>query len=435
MNKRDPRNGKLFSLIIVALMLLAGCKPGNIEESTELPTGTPSSSPTETHLPPPLITESATPIRVNITSGPFKMVIPLAEIVTGSVESLSSTSDGSIWLITHKEVVRILENDLDVYLDYYAGQFVGADSKGRVWIVSEDTSQISAWNGNTWKTYGADSGWIPLDTDLFWEVYPGLSEFQGNLWLATSQDTRSFDGEKWAVFTRQNMGMVPPLYEDLMPRFTVKVFENGIVWVGGCDWGGPGPSGGGGLRWLENGIWQGESSPGDTGCVNNFVEDSSGRVWVGIDSGLWRYDPASGEWQEFELPESPIQDMRFGFIDSLAVDAQDEVWPVMVLCGGASCFGNCVLYHLVNEQWQQVGQVGEYDYGYWGPVFDATGNPWIHWEGGIYRIVQGIPELESPLLGRVSTVDIYGRIWHIASYENRDMLWVMDENASGPERP
>jgi hypothetical protein len=106
--------------------------------------------------------------------------------------------------------------------------------------------------------------------------------------------------------------------------------------------------------------------------------DSIGRTWAGVDSHLWRYDPASDNWYEFAAPDPPIADMRFGFIDSLAIDADNSAWPVLILCGGASCYGNSVLYHFHDEQWTQVGEVGEFDGGYWGPVFDAAGMAWLY---------------------------------------------------------
>jgi hypothetical protein len=119
--------------------------------------------------------------------------------------------------------------------------------------------------------------------------------------------------------------------------------------------------------------------------------------------------------------------MRYGFIDSLAVDSYDTVWPVLVLCGGASCYGNSVLYHFHDELWTQVGEVGEFDAGYWGPLFDATGNAWLQWDGGIYQIRGDSPELVSPLAGRFGTMDNNGRVWFVAPDNGRDTLWVLDD--------
>ena len=355
------------------------------------------------------------------------MVLPIDAITTDTVESLISTSNGSLWLITREMIIRILENEPEVYLSDYPGKFVGLDDLGRVWVVSEDTSEISAWDGKTRTTFGADNGWTPLNENSFWQVYSGVGDIDGGFWLPTSQDVRYFDGKNWVVFSRQELGMEPPVYEDLMPRFMVKVAKSGTVWVGECDWGGPGPFGGGGLRWLEDGTWQGVTSPAASGCVNAYIEDQLGRVWVGIDSNLWRYDPASGDWLEFGTPPPPIKDTRFGYFVSLSLDLKDEVWPVLDLCGGASCYGSSVLYHLQDAQWNQIGELAEYDDRYWGPIFDNAGTGWLGWQGGIYRIKNDTPELVSPKAGRFGTVDGLGRIWFVAELEGKETLWVMNE--------
>jgi hypothetical protein len=316
-----------------------------------------------------------------------------------------------------------------VYLTDEEGEIAGIDSAGRVWVVSEDAAQISAWNGQAWSTYGAEAGWTQLADDYYRYVRGGQSDPLGRVWFATSQDVRSFDGDQWSVYSPQEMGMQPPTGEDLMADFEVTVLRSGAVWISECDWGGPGPFGGRGVRWLEDGIWQGASAPVASGCAIAIAEDNAGRVWAGVDSSLWRYDPATGAWEEFAAPESPITEMHFGFIDSLSVDASDTVWPVLVLCGGASCFGNCALYHLEGERWTQVGETGEYDSGYWGPLFDASAGAWVYWAGGMYQIKENSPELVSPLAGRLGAVDKGGRLWLVAPEQGRDMLWVLDDQA------
>jgi hypothetical protein len=433
----------MFSILSVVLAILTvGCQPVAMRVSTitptnipfptispvSLPTDTPVILPTPTGIPTPVYTPtSGSPLDTAVTSGPFKMVIPVDEVLSGTVESLVSTADGTLWLITEQDIAKILDTTLTVYLTGIAGEVAGIDSTGRVWVVNEETTEISAWNGQAWTTYGVDAGWTPLTDDTYQYVHGGLSDLQGRIWFTTSQDVRAFDGNQWTVYTPQEMGMGPMLYEDLMASFEVTVLPSGRVWVSECDWGGPGPFGGRGIRWLDDGVWQGASSPVASGCAIAIAEDSLGQVWMGVDSNLWRYDPASGDWTEFSLPEPPIAEMRFGFIDSLVVDPHDTVWTILVLCGGASCYGNCVLYHFRDELWTQVGEVGEYDSGYWGPIFGADAVPWLYWDGGIYRISGNSPELMSPLMGRFSAKDNSGRLWLVAPDKGRDMLWVLDD--------
>jgi hypothetical protein len=108
----------------------------------------------------------------------------------------------------------------------------------------------------------------------------------------------------------------------------------------------------------------------------------------------------SDTWEEFPHL-NPIADMRFGFVNSISVDPDDTVWSILVLCGGASCYGNSVLYHL-QMKLEPDRRSQRIRYGYWGPLFDATGIAWIFWTGGIYRIQGDAPELVSPwLAGKV----------------------------------
>lgn len=420
---------KVICLLILITLVLVACAPAQAPSPMETASKSPTNTPVAAATPTAVVIEvTSTSVTPPVSSGPFKLFTYIDEVLAGSVSTLLAAEDGSLWLVSSQDVVKISGDEPVVFLEDYKGQLAGVDAAGRVWVVSEDTAQISTWDGQLWSAYAEADGWVPLAGN-YGSVSGGQSDLQDRLWFATTQDVRVFDGEKWAITTRNIMGMAPPVYEDLMQTFNIKTLKNGEVWVGECDWGGPGPFGGGGVRWLAGGEWQGSTSPAASGCVNALVEDALGRVWVGVDSSLWRYDPANGDWVVFPSPETPIAEMRFGFLDSLAVDPANEAWAELVLCGGASCYGSSALYHLRDEEWIQVGTVGEYDSGYWGPVFDANGTPWVYWEGGIYRINEDVPELVSPLAGQVSARGSDGRVWFVAPHEKRDALWVLDEKA------
>ena len=172
------------------------------------------------------------------------------------------------------------------------------------------------------------------------------------------------------------------------------------------------------------GTWHGADSPVASGCATTIVEDNSGNVWLGVEENLWRYAPSSGAWTEFAPPEPPIEG-RFGFLDDLAVDPSGDPWPMIVICGGASCYGNIALYHVHDGTWTQIGGVAEYDL-QWGPIFGADGTAWIFWGRGVYRAVEDIPELMAPLYARSVVTGGSGRVWFLAWYEGRDWLWALD---------
>jgi len=442
MNMRYGRREALPTMLAALAMLSASCQlfarqVSRVTPTLELrPTPSPGLAATDTSLIPtaptlvPVPMDTATPgspPATAATSGPFRLDIPVDDAVSGTVEALSSTADGTLWLITNQGIAKLEDTTWTPYLTSSTVGIAGIDAVERVWVVNEDATQISAWNGEAWTTYGIDAGWTPLTDDYYQYVRGGQSDLLGRIWFATSQDVRVFDGNQWAVYTPQEMGMGPSAYDDVETRFGVAISRSGMVWVSECDWGGPGPMGGQGIRWLDQGTWRGASSPVASGCAMAIADDSLGRVWAGVGRRLWRYDPASGDWTTFASPEPPIVDMRFGFIDSLAVDPHDTVWTVFVLCGGASCYGTNVLYHFHDNLWTQVGEVAQSGYGYWGPIFDAVGMPWLSWDGGIYRIEGDSPELASPLVGRFGAMDNTGRVWFVAQYEGRDALWVLDE--------
>lgn len=413
----------VFLLFIFALLwfMTVGCQTAKKQLPTEKQkkTSPPEVVPTKTKPP-----STATSLPTESSSGSFEMVSSLDEIVTGKFKTLTSTEDGTVWLVTDRAVARIVEESLTIYLPEYDGDFAGVSAGGLIWVVSKDGTQISSWNGQEWNIYGENKGWTPLKQDYFHFVKGGQSDLQKRIWFATSQDVRMLDGEKWRVYSPSDMGMVQPEYEDLIPGFNMTILQGGRVWVTECDWGGPGPFGGRGIRWLENGTWRGAASLVASGCATALSEDGSGHVWTGVDKNLWRYDTISDAWTKSDPPESPLTDMRFGFIESLAVDSAGTVWAVFDLCGGASCYGYSALYTFYDGEWTLVGKPAQYD-SYWGPIFEVSGSGWFAWEGGIYNVEEGRIELISDLKSRSGVLGRNGWLWFVAPVNGQDTLWVL----------
>jgi hypothetical protein len=331
--------------------------------------------------------------------------------------------------VTGRSVAQRTDNTWSIYLADFVGDVVGIDAAGRVWVLGEDRSAIAAWDGSGWTGYGAEEGWapIPLEGDRFASMGWGKSGGSGDFWLATPQDVRVFDGEGWTVFSPQEMGMGEIGPEELWAEFTVEVAEStGTVWVGECDWGAIGPFGGQGVRRFDGQTWHGTGSPVSSGCATAIEEDGAGRVWMGIDDRLWRYDPASGQWTELAPPESPVDALRFGFVHGIGLDRSDEPWPAMVLCG-ASCYGKIVPYHVHDGDWVQIGEALEY-YGLpYRLVTGPAGQTWLLCEGNVFRIVEDVPEPVTGTYVQHVTVDVNGQAWFVASHEGQDTLWTIEE--------
>ena len=413
---------------------IAACQPPPTRvstmpfESTQITVG---SQPSTAGIPLPTVAvKTLTPAdspTAQVYAGQARLIAPVEVLVSDRVTGLQPAADGGVWLITDQEVARLHDGTVEVYLSEMIGKPAGIDSAGKVWIASEDGTQISAWHGRGWGVFNGEAGWLPLDEWSNGYVNMAHGGMQNGVWFGTPQDVRVFGGISWSVYTPEQMGMKPPVDTELRRDFKVLCAHDDSVWVVGCDWGGPGPFGGGGVRWYADGEWHGKHTPTASGCASAIAEGETGNIWVGVNSSLWLYEAASDLWTEFPAPEVPVPDMRFGYIESLSADPGGDTWAVYALCGGASCFGLRALYHLYDSQWHQVGNPAEYSNSTWGLLIDPSGTGWLAWSGGVYRLKTDSLELAAPLESTFGACDSGSRLWFVAAHEGADALWVIED--------
>jgi hypothetical protein len=267
---------------------------------------------------------------------------------------------------------------------------------------------------------------MPLADAWFRYVRAEQNDGLGRFWVATSQDVRVFDGVRWTVFTPTEMGLGESSAEDLMPDLGITVLDSGEAWVHDCLWGGPGPMGGRGVRWFDGQTWHSADAPISTGCATVIRQDSAGRIWLGVGPDLWRYDPAAGEWVTFRPTETPpFGAARYGVVRDVVPDSSTGAWVTFLLCGGASCDTD-VIYHLHGGIWAQLTDQPGYG-GQQKLVLDASGDPWLFWQGGIYRVTDDVPELVGEMAPDIASVtaDAAGQIWFVAPDQGRDTLWTL----------
>jgi hypothetical protein len=223
------------------------------------------------------------------------------------------------------------------------------------------------------------------------------------------------------------MGMPGEPEEDLVQVLhLVADTRSDDVWIGSCTWGGPGPFGGGGVRWftnLESG-WQGTDSPVADGCAITIRADDSGMVWAGVDASVWRHDTRSQEWFHIAPPEEvPLGRARFGYVSDLLVTPAGDLWVLFGLCGGASCYDD-LLYHYRDGVWRQLSETPSYS-GMQHLVQGADGAVWVIGREGIYTAGETIHNV-APLSARAFCVDeTRGGIWFVASYQGQETLfWI-----------
>jgi hypothetical protein len=397
--------------------------PASETPTTQQPTPTPRAptatpEPTATSPPPtqpatatPTTAPSPTPPAGAPTqSGPLQLVDLIPPALLGQVTGLRADADGDLWVFATYGYALWRDGQWTVQPSDRDQILIGVDDAERMWLfVEKDGSKIYFRDGGAALTL-ADAGWLPVPNPAPLEGQGVLTDKAGRVWLATEQDVRAFDGTRWTIFAAPDMGMPPPPDPDVFTMFTLKLAEeSGQIWVGECDWIGPGPMGGGGARWFDGQAWRGADSPVASGCVFEIEEDSLGRVWVGLDADLWRYDPAADEWMRFGPPQ-PTERPRIGYVADIAIDPTGEPWPLFALCGGASCVGEIVRYRLQDGAWTQIGDLN-YDM----PqtlVFDGAGTPWLL-GGGMYRVEanQPVKPLANPLAVQAVAVDGVGRVW------------------------
>lgn len=363
------------------------------------------------------------PVESNETAGPFQAVAPIDLPVTiGS--QLRTFDDEIIWLITGGQVASFqMETDTwEILFDEYPGELIDVDTLGRVWVLGDGGAEISVWRGGQWSSYDQAQGWSALKSS---PIRGGIAiSHLDQVWLATPEDVRVFDGQRWMIFSPEDMNMPPPEIEDGYSEFNL-TYVSGVnqIWVSECDWIGPGPNGGRGVRWYDGTTWKGVESPVATGCATALQEDEQGDIWVGLDSGLWRFNILSEEWQHYPTPDPPEGWNRFGFVNQLNLAPDGDPWVTMQLCDGASCFGGLARYHLSAGEWTLLGEV-EREEGYFNRfIFDVDKTPWLLTDAGLYKIVADVPEYIAPLSVWDVVVENDGDTWVGAYFEGQNYLW------------
>jgi hypothetical protein len=403
---------------LAAALFLAACRPTGVASTpgafaTSGPAASPTPQPafTPTHSPEPIVRE-----------GPFRLIAPIPDdAIRGLGASVHLVArDGEIELLGEGILLRLGGFGWETLLEGFPGAPAGLDRAGRLWVISEDGQAISVWEGERWILYPAESGWRPL-TDPQAKL---ASDPAGGIWLGTREDVRLFDGELWTIFTPARMAMRQTGGETTAIYTVGFASATETVWVGGCELVGPGPVGGGGVRWWDGGRWY-QGPPNDLeGCVLAVEEAPNGGMWAGIDERLWTYDPADQRWDEIEMPELGEEGRAGPFLLDLAFAPKGEAWVLLAVCGGASCSGGEVLLAREDETWTKIGEAGMFTAV---PVFDGRGTAWLPTSLGVYRVDQGEPELVADLQVWSATVDDEGRLWGVARRGEELGLWAQAE--------
>lgn len=374
---------------------------------------------------PTLVTPLPLPIE---TAGPFQQVSRQEALIAGNVRELLVIDD-RVLLVSENGISEFEDGEWAGYFTGETGYPVGIDVTDRAWIAKPDGSHIFRSEPNVWRVRDASDdtevwltfqGWTPASSELGSPVRYGLlTDSRGDLWLATGNDVRSFNGA-WNVHDSQTMGM-PEIASDTYGEFTIlPVQRNGEVLVGRCDWGSAGPQGGGGVRSFDGQAWRELAEELNTGCLTAIVEDSSGDLWLALDESLYHFDRAGATWDKIDLPSAPPQ-TSFGYITGLTADPLNGVWVQLALCEPEGCFGGEMLYRLTNGEWQPIGEPSQA--GGRRVLFDSSEAPWLLAAGEISQIISNSLQPVSGLAVMAATNDQAGNLWLLAQSNGPPTIW------------
>ena len=183
------------------------------------------------------------------------------------------------------------------------GAFQAAD--GRVWVLTE--GGLARLGADGWRTFRTAPG--GLEADIIWSLADADG---GRLWVGTyggglsRLDPATGRAETW----RRDAADPASLPSDNITAVVPSAATPGVVWVGTYD---------GGLARLVPStgrvtrVGRADGLPGLN--VKSIVEEASGRLWVGTDAGLVRYDPATRDLRVYTEADG-LPSAAFGLYDA-----------------------------------------------------------------------------------------------------------------------
>ncbi len=348
---------------------------------------------------------------------------------TGEVQ-LHVLANDSIWIISSQSAIHWDGQEWEIVLPETAGKLVSVDDRGNLWVMPQDTSEIETWQDGQWTTYDEDSGWTSMGpfinnwwAPVLWSVYIDGGR---TIWVPMEQEVRSFDGSKWKTYSLEDMGFPLPEMEDVGIVLNLTTLEDSSeLWVGECYYSGPGPMGGGGVRWFGGESWHAVDAPISSGCVSVLTFDQAGNFWLGVSENVWRYDHTSQSWTEHSLPADLLSGFNFTHPRQIIVDQADDVWIGEQMCGGASCDGQANLYRIHNEEWSLIIDAAYWSSSFKQLVLDGNGQGWLFWEGMFYQLDDTPLKPITSITARGVDVSPDGSIWVVAGSGEDASLMVL----------
>jgi ligand-binding sensor domain-containing protein/signal transduction histidine kinase len=197
---------------------------------------------------------------------------------------------------------------------------IAGDSQGNIWI-GTDGGGLSKFNRESgkfihFKTVRGDPSTISNNS-----VRAIFEDNDGILWIGTKEGLNRFNPVTQIFKRYLHSGEDPQSISNNFIYSSIHQDKNGFLWIGTY---------GGGLNRMDikNETFKyfihdpdnPESIADDV--VFSIYEDTSGILWIGTNSGLDRFDPASGKFRRFGLNEGLPNEVIYGILP----DAQNHIW-------------------------------------------------------------------------------------------------------------
>jgi hypothetical protein len=148
----------------------------------------------------------------------------------------------------------------------------------------------------------------------------------------------------------------------------------------------------------------------------------NGTVWVGLNAEVFAFDAATGEWTAHAAP-TPPEGQRFGSVASLTLDPAGRPWPLLTLCGGASCGTGWVRYRLGDDDtWNLVDETRDSPQSLY---FDIAGAAWLLSTAGVKRAAGDQLQAAGEMQALASAIDATGQIFLVGEQAGDLALWLI----------
>lgn len=305
---------------------------------------------------------------------------------------------------------------------------VGIDNRSQIWYLTDNSTSIFRWDGQTTTEYRKEQGWIlpakfsnppiPQQRTSF------FNEGQ-KIWLATSSDVRFYNGENWRIFTANEIGIQLPYKVGVESIFTINSNpSNGDIWTAACYWQDSRQVGGSVPFYFDGKTWRRSDFPEENPCITSIIFSSDGSGFFTTPTSIWVYDGQA--WSEIFSPQIQNLPQNTNYqISQVWMDHSEAPWFLAKLINLNGLVTQYVLFHYTGTTLKMVSSLE----GFAQPQIFFTSS------GSVicFRINQLF--LLTPtgwvLLGDnkfdLVAQDNHSNVWLISDIKNRPVLWELIE--------